>query len=139
MKTTLLLLATALAVGCNVGPRADATDPTLDLLGDVVRSVRLAEIELEIWHDEVEPLRAALAASPQARALFAAPRPAAADVRAIRDRVELLVSAIPRHADEELLPLLALELDRANDAIAAFRGPRNRILAGAEALASRPR
>lgn len=126
------LIAAALA-GC--GSSGPDTDPALDLLGDVVRVVQLAEVEVEIWNEEVEPLRPSLSAVAAAAKLYEAPKPTALEVHAIRDRVERLVSSLPRHSSEEVLRELALELERANEAVSAYRGPRNHLLAMAEKYA----
>lgn len=130
MKAIGSILIAAVLTGC--GPAAPETDPALDLLGDVVRSVQLAETEIAIWNDEVEPLRAELVDIPAAATLYDEPKPAESEVASIRSRTELLISSIPRRSSQYVLRELTLELDRANAAVSAYRGPRNRLLAMAE-------
>lgn len=137
MKAIGCILIAAALWGC--GPSGPETDPALDLLGDVVRVVQLAEVEVEIWADEVEPLRPNLADVPAAVQLYEKPKPAMTEVQAIRKRAELLISSLPRRSSEEVLRELSLELDRANDAVSAYRGPRNHLLAMAEERASENR
>ena len=120
----------ACLAGCGVAE--PETDPALDLLGDVVRVVQLAEIEVQAWHAEVEPLRGDLVALPSAVVLFEQPRPNLAAVHAIRARVDRLVSTIPRLPSDELLASLSAELDQAHAAVAAYRGPRRQLHALAE-------
>jgi len=127
--TSILLLATLASCDRATAPQ---TDLSLDLLGDVVRSVRLAEVEIQIWNDEVLPLRSNLAGVLGVKELYAESRPTMDDVQAIRQRAELLISSIPRRAPEEVLASLTAELGRADAAVSAYRGPRNRLLALAQ-------
>ena len=130
MRAITLFLFLATLVGC--GASEPEMDPALDLLGDVVRVVELAETEVLAWHDEVEPLRGDLASVPSAVDIFEQPKPTMADVHAIRDRVDLLVSALPRRSNDEVLASLSVELESANAAVAAYRGPRKQLCALAE-------
>jgi len=131
-------LALFAAVGC--APAADPEE-VLDLFGDVVRSIQLAEIEAGIWQDEVVPvweseIGESLREDAELSRRFHEPRPTAEEIAAIRTRCELAVSALPRKSHAELRELLRIEGERADAAVGAYRGTRRTILREAERLAS---
>lgn len=119
---TLLLLA-IFATACG-GPHRDTA--VLEQYRLVIRSVQLAEVELDIWADEIEPVVAGLREREQMtdaiERLYSSAKPARDAVGAIRARVETALIT-----ERDLPATLALELERADDAVSAYRGPRNTI------------